>query len=61
MVVKVDGTTFCGFLVLNVDREDLLSGKLQNKSGYSGAQLIGLSYTGEAGDLQYSGLDSIED
>lgn len=52
IVLKAEGPDFCGFLLVEVKDEDDISSKLQNKSGYSGAEVEKFEFTQE-GDQAY--------
>lgn len=39
IVLKAVGPDFCGYLNVDVEKEDAITEKLQNNSGYSGAEL----------------------
>lgn len=44
LLLRVEGDSFCGFLDLAIKEEDEQSQKLQNASGYSGAEIEKLQF-----------------
>ncbi len=62
LVLNVFGSDFCGDLHLGLEKEDELSLKLQNDSGYSGSSLIGLNINfSKLGLAEYEGMTRIAD
>ncbi len=61
LVLEVFGNDFCGDWLLQVRTEDEQSQKLQDKSGYSGAELVGLYFIMDGATPVFSKLEGIID
>ncbi len=61
LVVEVFGNGFCGEWLLQVRQEDEQSQKLQDNSGYSGVELVGLYFMMDGATPVFSKLERIVD
>ena len=61
LLLRVEGDSFCGFLDLAIKDEDEQSQKLQNASGYSGAEIEKLEYDQIADQAFWVSADRIID
>jgi hypothetical protein len=45
LILRCEGPDFCGWLIVEVPKEDDITSRLQNESGYGGAEIEKLEFT----------------